>query len=60
MFEVKIAPPFGDEYLEGEYDDEEYLEAEDGMQRALRIYLHAGARSGNVEDVIENTLRDMA
>lgn len=55
---VEIAPRFGDENMEGEYDDGAFMQADMNLQSAVGEFIAAGGRVENLEGAIENALAD--
>lgn len=58
MVNVKIDPAFDDSHMEGEYDDERYREAEEGLTQAVVRLVKAGGRCENLEECIANALSE--
>lgn len=55
---VSIEPPFGDEHMEGEYDDERFAEADTRLQGSVHSAIKAGAKSEDIEEWVQNALDD--
>lgn len=58
MVNVKIDPAFGDERMEGEYDDGRYQQAEEHLIGAIVGFVRAGGRCENLEAAIETALSE--
>lgn len=58
MVNVKIDPAFGDDHMEGEYDEARFQQADEALQQAVVGFIHAGARADNLEETIANALTD--
>lgn len=56
MVNVKIDPAFGDDHMEGEFDDDRFGQAEGNLHAAVISYVRAGARCDNLEQAIANAL----
>lgn len=57
--QVSIDPSFGDENMEGEYDDNRFMEADNALVSAVQGFVAAGGRSDNLEHAIEVALEDI-
>jgi hypothetical protein len=59
MTEVSIQPAFGDEYSDGDYEDERFLEAEERAVAAIRSLIIAGGRSDNIEGAVVRAIEEV-
>lgn len=59
MANVKIDPAFGDEHMEGEYDDSAFMQADQDLQDSIARFIAAGGRSDNLETCIATALEDI-
>lgn len=59
MPEVTIEPSFGDEHMDGEYDDNRFLVADAAFSHAVGEYVRAGATSEHLADAVKNALDEI-